>query len=384
METGNSPALPAVELDHLTAIVRRCTGSVSFQIIDWQIRQLGGGIGNPVSVGLYRLQGSGWAAETRSDWSVILKVIQSPANVGQTGMGEGDDLAHWNYWKRELWVYRSDFLQTLPDGLAAPRCYGVEERPGQMAWLWLEDISDSLGGNWSLERYALAARHLGRLNGKYASGAALPDFPWLGQNLVLQWMRTYLPELRSLRWDHPQVQADYPGSRPNPFRRMLAEVERFQAEIAKLPMTICHGDTYPTNLMSRVGPDGAQQTIALDWALMQRAPLGDDLAQLVFGAQMNLKGIAPFEIQAALFENYVAGLRDSGCRADPQLVRLGFVVAGVLRVGVFNLLLMGSGVQRDDSTGAVTAAQPEFQDRFEVTMAAEAYRLLELLETNHT
>jgi hypothetical protein len=149
----------------LRSIVRQASGRAQLELQEWSVRQLEGGAGNPVSAGLFRFQGDGLDQDGEAAWSVILKVIQSPANLGQQNMGEGDDPTHWNYWKRELLLYQSSLHRNLPDGLAAPRCFLAEELPGERAWLWLEDIPDTFEGAWPLERYALAARHLGRLNG---------------------------------------------------------------------------------------------------------------------------------------------------------------------------------------------------------------------------
>ncbi|MBX3059276.1 MAG: hypothetical protein KF770_22635 [Anaerolineae bacterium] len=165
MGIDDSAILQSITPSQLTAIARQSLQRDSFQIQDWHVSQLGGGAGNPVSVGLYRFAGVGQDHQGPANWSAILKIIQSPANVGWVNMGDGDDQTHWNYWRRELLLYQSDFLETLPEGMVAPRCYGAAELPGNFALLWLEDVSDSYGNGWPLERYALTARHLGRLNG---------------------------------------------------------------------------------------------------------------------------------------------------------------------------------------------------------------------------
>ncbi len=113
------------------------------------MNQFAGGFGNPVSLGLYRFEGTGQDRDQAVPWSVILKLIQSPANVGWVDMGEGEDQTHWNYWKRETLVYQSDLLETLPEGMVAPRCFGWVELPGNIAGLWLEDVVDSYGGVWT-------------------------------------------------------------------------------------------------------------------------------------------------------------------------------------------------------------------------------------------
>jgi hypothetical protein len=337
--------------------------------------QLGGGAGNPVSVGLYRLAGSGQEGDTQVAWSIILKILQSPANVGWENMGEGDDPSHWNYWKRELLVYQSGLLDTLPAGLAAPRCYTAVELPGHVARLWLEDIHDAYQGAWPLDRYALTARHLGQLNGRYVAAGSLPVHPWFGRQRSRQWVSMTSP-WQTIPWDHPRVLARYPRPENNTFRRMLLENERFLARLDLLPKTVTHGDTYPTNFMSRRVTAGQEQTIALDWALMGIEPLGDDLGQLVFGAQTNLPETSSEEITETLFAGYMNGLRESGCRVDSQWVRFGFAASAALRVGLFQIYLLSEALKQEETTAARGTEHPAVPECFEVTMANEAYALI--------
>ncbi len=374
MKDAASSILQSIDLPQLTGIVRQASGRDSIHIRDWQVNQLGGGVGNPVSVGLYRFQGGWQDGDDRASWSVVLKIIQSPANVGEVDMGEGDDQSHWNYWKRELYVYQSGLLDTLPEGLAAPRCYGAAELPGNVAMLWLEDIGDAYAGEWSLDRYALAARHLGRLNGSYVSGQSLPAFPWLSIDRNRQWVAFPWQEIS---WDHPKVLELYPRPEVNAFRRLLFDHERFLAKLALVPKTLCHGDTYPTNLKARFLPDGSEQTVALDWALTGIQPLGDDLGQLVFGAQMNLDTAGGADAETTLFDSYIDGLRDSGCRVDPQVVRFGFSVSAAMRVGMFRVLMLSANLKQNDAAPQEEIRHASVPDCFEVTMAKEAFELLE-------
>ena len=339
------------------------------------MNQLGGGAGNPVSVGLYRFEVTGQDSGEQVNWSAILKILQSPANVGWTNMGEGDDQTHWNYWKRELLIYQSGLLETLPDGMAAPRCYNAVELPGNIAMLWLEDIRNSYQGDWSLDRYALTARHLGRLNGVYLSERPLPDFPWFSLQRTRQWVDE-MPHWRTFPWDHLRVLKRYPRPESNSFRRMLLENGRFLAKLDLLPKTISHGDTYPTNFMSRHLAGGQEQTVALDWALMGIQPLGDDLGQFVFGAQMNLKEAKREDVTETLFQSYMDGLHDSNCHADLQLVRFGFAASAALRVGLFQVFLLGEELKQNNASAESSAEHATIPDCFEVTMANEAYELL--------
>jgi hypothetical protein len=168
------------------------------------------------------------------------------------------------------------------------------------------------------------------------------------------------------------VRTHYPNPERNAFRQMLFENEHFLAKLARLPKTISHGDTYPTNLMSRTLSNGQEQTIALDWALMSIEPLGDDLGQFLFGAQNNLKDASRADVEKALFESYLEGLLEGGYRCDPRMVRFGYTTLAALRVGLFALFLLGDRLKQNETEGEKEATV----EPFEVRMAEEAYELL--------
>lgn len=373
-------AVLAQQIDRkkLEIVVRHSIGSETLSLRDWRVNQLGGGAGNPVSVGLFRVEGDGLDGNQLVSWSVILKIIQSPANVGWKNMGEGQDQTHWNYWKRELYIYQSDLLASLPAGLVAPRCFGVEDLPGENAWIWLEDIRDDYGGVWTLERYALTARHLGRLNGMYAGARLTHKYPWLGRNLIQQWASTDQAVWQSLPWEHPRVLARYPAG--NAFRRMLQENPRFQAGLNSIPRTLCHGDTYPTNFMSRRLADGSEATVALDWALATTGAVGEDLGQFAYGAQMNMTQVNREEITETLFSAYLEGLQDVNCGIDPRVIRFGFTASAALRVGLFQIIMLEEELKQAQPAAEENNNPLNTSDRFEIRMAEEAYHLLEFVK----
>jgi hypothetical protein len=377
LESDIPSALQVINESKLASIVRKSLQRENFHIQGWRVRKLDAGVGNPVSIGLYRFEGIGMDRDEWLDWSVILKVIQSPANLGYTDYGEGADQGHWNYWKRELLVYRSGWLETLPEGLNAPRCYEVVELHGNIAGIWLEDINDSYSGTWPLYRYALAARHLGRLNGTYISRRELPSYPWFSQQRIRQWLN--LVPWRDFPWDHPKVQQQFPFSEGNSFRRMLEDHERFLTRLDQLPKTISHGDTYPSNFKSRRMYRGHEQTIALDWALTGIEPIGDDLGQLVYGTWINLKGFKLQDISETLFASYMNGLQDKYCQVDPDLVRFGFTASAALRVGLFKLVLLRQELARENHLAVHLINPPAPTDTFETVMADEATHLLKKL-----
>lgn len=370
--------LDAVGLPGLTDIARQAAGVATLTLGAWSIKQIAGGLGNPVSVGLYRVAGIGRAGGEQLPWSAILKIIQSPANVGETNMGEGEDPTHWNYWRRELLVYQSSLLQTLPAGLTGPRFFGTNELSGDIACLWLEEVADDYQDVWPLERYALAARHLGRLNGLYAGERPPAAFPWLGRGRLRQW-RDFLTQWQLIPWDHPLVCRLYPEDETANMRRLLRESEKFLLRLERLPHTLCHGDTYPTNLKSRRAVEG-EQTVALDWALAHFGPVGYDLGLLALGAYLNIAASDLAEVDRELFAAYLAGLRDSGYAGDPATVRFAYAASAVLTIALFELAMLHYGLMQEEATSPVTietGALPAQRPNFEGALADIAYELLD-------
>lgn len=374
---GNDPAsiLQTIDTATLTPVARRALKRDRFEIASWRATKLGGGMGNPVSGGLYRYEGNGHDGDETLSWSVVLKIVQSPANVGWSEMGEGDDQGHWNYWKRELFAYQSGLLEALPPGLAAPSCYGVTELEGNVALLWIEEIRGVTMPAWTLDRYAVAACHLGRLNSMHLSGPNLPEHPWFSRQVSRQWAA--MPHWQTMPWDHPRVLARYPRPERNIFLQMLRGREPFLAALDRMPLGIAHGDTYPTNFVSREAANGEEETVALDWALMGIQPLGADLGQLVFGAHLNFPDARADEATELLFNSYLQGLQENGCRVDLQRIRFGFAATAALRVGLFQVLLLSWELGGATAPAAMPVEVPEPSECFEVTMAREACNLLE-------
>lgn len=348
--------IPSIERLDLSGPLRRQSGSATVEPLKWRVEQLGGGFGNPVSLGLYRVSGEARDGEHIFSWSLVLKAAQSPANVGMADLGGGDDPSHWNYWRREYDLYSSGLLDHLPPGSAAPRFYGAAERPGDVYWLWLEVINDGYHGHWPATRYQLAARHLGRLG-----AAFLPDwhpaaYPWLARATLRQWLvgpMSIAPQMADTEWrseflNRPVMGRLFSKDSVEVFNRCVSDYGQLLDALDRLPQTLGHQDTYPTNLMSRTGSDGQEETVALDWGLAGTAPIGSDLAQLFIGLAQNFNDLPAGEAGALLLEGYLAGLRDLGWAGDEQQVALGFKATTVLRL-VFLMIFYLQGASSPDA-----------------------------------
>ena len=141
MGNNSLSAIQSINLAVLTPIVCKSLHLDRFEIQSWKVIQIKQGAGNLVSLGLYRFEGTGQDQDdNRIPWSIILKILQFPANAGVVNFGEAADPRHWNDWKCEEPNYSSELLETLPNGMAVPCCFGKEELPGNIIRLWLEDV----------------------------------------------------------------------------------------------------------------------------------------------------------------------------------------------------------------------------------------------------
>jgi hypothetical protein len=375
--------LAAIDQATLTPLVRRALNREAVQVAGWDYKQLHGGVGTGNAI--YRFEGQGHDREQEMAWSLILK----------TAYPEGDNTvpSAWNYYKREVEAYRSGWLDDLPGGLAAPRCFGVVEHPDGTCWIWLEDVKDEIGPQWPLEHYRVAARHAGQFNGAYLAGQQLPDWPWLSSSWQRHSAENCAPALPLLRdsLDHPLVRRLLPGDIRDRFFYLWAERGIYLEALDRLPQTLCHLDIFRRNLFARRTADSEYESVAIDWAFAGRAALGEELVPLVLGSVMFFE-VGLDQVQALeeiAFEGYLNGLHDVGWRGDPRQVRLGYAAAASLRY-TFNDLGRWLAVALDENLHAMVlhaAGRPvgEVFDhaaqigRFSEGLANEARELIDSL-----
>ncbi len=137
------PPLSLIDNATLTPLVQRALKRPTAVVLTWTCETLHGGAGTGTAV--YRFAGQARDQGETVPWSLILKVLQAyPSRA---------DPAHPAWWCREAEAYRSKTLENLPAGFSAPRCFAVVEQPGQGYWLWLEEVTDCVGGVWPLAHY---------------------------------------------------------------------------------------------------------------------------------------------------------------------------------------------------------------------------------------
>ena len=333
----SNPSTSPTQIDHATLrpLVRAALGDATANPTHWDVALLSahGDRFNRRSV--FRVTGSADTADGCHPWSLVLKMIQGPTDTASPSTST----AHWCYWKREPLAYRAGLPGRLRDGLVAPRCFDVVDLPGDVILLWLEDVAESHGGGWPLARYGLAARHLGAFDGAHAAGMPCAPQAWYSR----RWLRTRTADLgarlaavrRPETWEHPLVRRAFPASLAAPLLRLYAERGAFLRALERLPQALCHLDAHRGNLIARDDADGAW-TVAIDWAFVGHAALGEEIAALVWASLLECI-VAPedaAELETYVFEGYLAGLRETGWRGDWRAVRAGYLVNALLQWGV--------------------------------------------------
>ena len=314
--------LQAIDRETLNSPVREALDSETATVTDWQITPLPAERRN-----VFRFTGHARTAGTTVAWSLVLKVVGRERTSG----------------RREAQANASGLLHDLPGGLAAARCYGVEAH-GDTFRIWQEEVVDEVGQPWPLDRYSLAARHLGQFNGAYLVGRSLPTGPWV----LREWIRSEVAEeeealdiarLQRLP-DHPLSRRAFPGRYVDDLLRFWADRELFLAALDQLPKTFGHLDAAPSNVFARRGPSGRLQTVAIDWSHAGIAEVGHGIAPLVFFSFLDDR-LAPARVaewaealDRHVFAGYVRGLQAAGWRGDPKAARFGYAASLALRYGL--------------------------------------------------
>lgn len=307
----------------LTPLVQRALDRPATVVLTWTCETLHGGVGTGTAV--YRFAGQARDQGATVPWSLILKVLWADANRA--------DPAHPEWWCREAEAYRSNTLERLPAGLAAPRCFAVVERAGEGYWLWLEEVTDRVGNVWPLDHYGVVARLLGQFNGSYLTRTPLPDWPWLSRDWLRKTVELTAPALHKLHEnrDHPLVRRWLNAALQAETLALWEERERFLTLLDQLPQTLCHFDAFRRNLFTSSDSAGATRLVAIDWAFTGQGALGVEINCLT------VIGIAFFDVELAqaqaldeiVFAGYLAGLEDVGWRGDPRQVRLAYTAAAI-------------------------------------------------------
>lgn len=319
----------------------------------WRAVSLGDPAAASATAGLWRIE-----AEDGS-WSLVLKLVHHSKRGHENWLSsaEPDDPM---YWRREPLAYTSGLLDSLAGGLRAPRCLHSAARPDGSVALWLEDLGGA-AESWSLERYGLAARHLGQAQGEFLAGRPLPTERWLSRD----WLRAYVERRRDAverpipaeAWRTELVRASLPRALEDWARDAWRSHRRTLALLDQLPRTVCHCDFWPPNLFAEKLPGGGERTVAVDWAYVGIGAVGEDVGNLVpdtlfdFFVEAERGG----ELLEAVRESYLEGLREAGWRGDERLVAFGLAASASVKY-IWMLPWLAERALDEEAVAALAAA----------------------------
>ena len=307
------------------------------ELVDWRSESL---LRGSTQGKVFRVHGHGRSFSETLPWSFILKFIPSTQGRAPQYHNMSDDPVHFNYWRRELHFYQSALPSEFPAGLSAPRLYHSEEQTDG-CWLWLEDISDKFEQDWPIERFGLAARHLGHFNGQYVD-QNIPSLNWLVPHLLRERdfeqrcrAQDIWSQLVTLKQQHTILQRGWPDDTLARFTELWLDPAWLYHALESLPKTLIHGDAAHRNILARQGVNGADETVAIDWAFLGIGNIGQEISSVIFSTVLwfGLPASQLLTLDQLVFQNYVEGLNESGWQGDPNLVRLGYTAITALRYG---------------------------------------------------
>jgi hypothetical protein len=333
MSADPQRALPTIDPTVLSAVVGSALGDPTLELLDWGIEPVDHEKIIETTGGLFLLRGAARGTQGSQPWSVVLKILNNPKEWAQNPHD-------WSYWKRELLAYGSGLLAALLSSIRAPRCYGTSEGPDQ-GLIWMEYVVEAGERRWSVEQFERAARHAGRLAGAFLTGTPLPEAPWLSRPFLRSafaadgfWAPYMDPANPEGVWQSPLVQGAFDPALRAEVLRIWADKERFLTVIDRLPQVLCHNDFHRRNLIWRVGEQGQEELVAVDWSFSGLDALGMDLGGLVALSRFlfEIELAAAGELEASVLKGYLAGLQEAGWRGDPRLARLGYLLSTTLRL----------------------------------------------------
>jgi hypothetical protein len=294
------------------------------------------------TAGRYWVSGTAEVAGAPREFRIFVKHVQSWARhpfFELVPLEHREAAASGVPWRTEALAYRSDLCRRLPEGLTMPRALAVLDLDELSNAVWLEEVP-VVECTWDLDRYARAARLMGR----HATSAQVMEL--LGAVGHTMTVRTYhdgrlammvLPTLRDDGvWQHPLVAGAFDDSLR---RRLLTAAHRssdYADELEAITKVAAHGDACPNNLLSRADSD---DVVLIDFGFWGPGPVGFDLSQLLVGdVQVGRRGSEDLaDVDAAIFRGYMAGLRDEECWIPDDVVRRAHALQLLLFTGLSTL-----------------------------------------------
>lgn len=342
VDPGQAPAALAVLVDDALGL-RPDPNLTTVEDVDYPF-------GSPATGALLRVRG---ADDSGRSWSLFVKVLQHVRHWPELAALPPQYRREFSDsfpWRQELELWDAAVVATLPQGLRAPVLHRLVELPDERLALWMEDVTVD-PTPWGLDRFARAARLLGRWNARSASAGVLAACG-LPDGFGLRMYAERAVPMRGLAilgddglWSHPWLREH--GDLRARLRTLGAQIPTWLDRLDALPQAVPHGDASPQNLLPE--PDGG--FVIIDLSFRSPHAVGFDLGQLVVGLVHAdvLPAAALPDLTAVVEPAYVAGLADEGLTGLDAVVHEAFTITSMIRSGFdgLRLDLLASSAPRD-------------------------------------
>lgn len=335
-----------LDFREITLPLRELAGEYAELTGEWTCTPVRGGYGD--NLGVWRIAGLRSSPNGDRPWSMVLKGSVTRENSG--------DPSSFDYPSRETDLYSSGLLDTIPD-ISVPAFYGAVDR-GQETWLWLEDLTEIVQPEWTVDRFALIARQLGRMNGSWLDGRPLQDHPSLSRHWLAG--RSEAAAHANLQLDahreHPVVRQVVSPHQAEWLNRVWENRHQHLDFLASMPQVFSHLDAFPRNIFFR-DKEGLKSTTLIDWSFAGLAAPGEELAALCIASALFSPALVPHLslIERAAFNSYVQGLQERGWAGDEADIWRSYRNTAELRYGPAGLRTLLPFLTHDEFRAAVAA-----------------------------
>ncbi|MFM6962863.1 MAG: phosphotransferase, partial [Micrococcales bacterium] len=257
----------------LTPIVARSLNDPSATLLDFALKALKPGVGNPTSLGVYRVSGTAQTASGPVPFSVVVKHLADGRPMMDASQPE-----FWNYWRREIAFFESTIAARIPSEIDFPIYLGHTVLADGTELFWNSDLGELEKSAWTWSECLHATQLVAGLNSIELTTEE--NYPWLNRDQLEGWM-VFRPS-----FVEPLFAPAFSYARSKPHTSAaLEKYEKFlhlQPELNRLlnrmPRVFVHGDFNLKNLVPRSA--AIQKLIALDWQLCGIAALGSEVASI--------------------------------------------------------------------------------------------------------
>ncbi|MBT4072969.1 MAG: hypothetical protein HOE75_04745 [Chloroflexi bacterium] len=289
----------------------------------WTANSLGMPVNGIGSLAILKVEGAAVVGGATMDWSVVLKVMTSGADIGPGKMGSVD---------REVEAYRQGIFEDRSVGFRAAHVYAISEKEHGDIWLWTEDLSGFDGNPWSADTYIQAGESLGRLNGNLLRQPSVAG-AWMNRRVsASRWIRpdfmAYLDLLAGAR-ESEYVRRAFPGNLYDRALSFPADFSRLVDLADRLPESLAHADCHVRNLFASTDNDGRFELIAIDLAAVGIESVGTDAGTLL-GSSLTWgdeEADTVIRAEPAFFGSFMEGLHSENPEVSEELIRLGYLTA---------------------------------------------------------